>query len=196
MWLFDKVGGLSSKAQKQTHRKPKTMSPLWIFLCWQLRAEFTFPFWKHSDIEYKCDQCDAKARTRRMMKFHEQKVHDGLRYYCKLCSHQATTAYNLKTHKQRTHDQIEFKCTFCDFKDSEKSRALLAPQSGAHRISAYRDFLPSHPIPLIAFEHISLSMVIWDIASRLRQINVEQVRPKQVSILRNFQKIPNFPKFS
>ena len=41
---------------------------------------------------------------------------------------------------------------------------LLAPQSGALRISAYRDFHPiptqSHPNPLIAFEHLSLSMVI------------------------------------
>ena len=37
---------------------------------------------------------------------------------------------------------------------------LLAPQSGALRISAYRDF-QSHPtLPLIAFEHLSLSMVI------------------------------------
>ena len=37
---------------------------------------------------------------------------------------------------------------------------LLAPHSGALRISAYRDF---HPIPtllLIAFNHLSLSMVI------------------------------------
>ena len=37
--------------------------------------------------------------------------------------------------------------------------SLLAPQSGALRISAYRDF-QSNPIPLIAFEHLSLSMVI------------------------------------
>ena len=44
-----------------------------------------------------------------------------------------------------------------------KKYLLLAPQSGALRINAYRDFLPikSHPIlPLIAFEHLSLSMVI------------------------------------
>ena len=54
---------------------------------------------------------------------------------------------------------------------------LLAPQSGALRISAYRDF---HPIPLIAFEHLSLSIVIKNNASRLRQINVDQGRPKQV----------------
>merc|ERR1711911_174873 len=61
---------------------------------------------------------------------------------------------------------------------------LLAPQSGALRISAYRDFHPSNPIhPLIAFEHLSLSMVIRNSASRLRQINVDQGRPKQVSIL-------------
>ena len=74
---------------------------------------------------------------------------------------------------------------------------FLAPQSGALRINAYRDFLPSHPIPypipLIAFEHLSLSMVIRNSASRPRQINVDQERPKQVSTLRNF---PNFPKFS
>ena len=55
-----------------------------------------------------------------------------------------------------------------------KRMILLAPQSGALRISAYRDFLPSHPnpnpIPLIAFEHLSLSMVIRNSASRPRQI--------------------------
>ena len=51
---------------------------------------------------------------------------------------------------------------------------LLAPQSGALRISAYRDFHPIPSIPLIAFEHLSLSMVIRNSASRLRQINVDQ----------------------
>ena len=39
---------------------------------------------------------------------------------------------------------------------------LLALQSGALRISAYRDFhpIPNPILPLIAFEHLSLSMVI------------------------------------
>ena len=83
---------------------------------------------------------------------------------------------------------------------------LLAPQSGALRISAYRDFLPIPSIPLIAFEHLSLSMVIRNSASRPRQINVDQVTQKQVSFLRNFSKFSklfqifqnflNFPKFS
>ena len=60
---------------------------------------------------------------------------------------------------------------------------LLAPQSGALRISAQQRF-PIQPIPnpLIAFEYLSLSVVIWDSACRPRQINVDQVRPKQVSI--------------
>merc|ERR1711911_47143 len=70
---------------------------------------------------------------------------------------------------------------------------LLAPQSGALRISAYRDFHPSNPIhPLIAFEHLSLSMVIRNSASRPRQINVDQGRPKQVSILQ-VSKYPSIP---
>ena len=62
---------------------------------------------------------------------------------------------------------------------------LLALQSGALRISAYRDFhpIPNPTLPLIAFKHLSLSMVIWNSASRPRQINVDQARPKQVSIL-------------
>merc|ERR1711946_66810 len=42
---------------------------------------------------------------------------------------------------------------------------------------------PSQPNPLIAFEHLTLSMVIRNSASRPRQINVDQGRPKQVSIL-------------
>ena len=52
---------------------------------------------------------------------------------------------------------------------------LLAPQSGALRISAYRDFhpIPNPILPLIAFEHLSLSIVIRNNASRPRQINVE-----------------------
>ena len=37
---------------------------------------------------------------------------------------------------------------------------LLAPQSGALRISAYRDFHPYPTLPLIAFEHLSLSIQI------------------------------------
>ena len=41
---------------------------------------------------------------------------------------------------------------------SDRDFVFLAPQSGALRISAYRDFLPS--LPLKAFEHLSLSMVI------------------------------------
>ena len=76
------------------------------------------------------------------------------------------------------------------------SDVLLAPQSGALRISAYGDFQPNpNPSihPLIAFEHSSLSIVIRNSARRPRQINVDHVRPKQESILRNF---PNFPKFS
>ena len=35
-----------------------------------------------------------------------------------------------------------------------------------------------NPIPLIAFEHLSLSMVIWNSPSRPSQINVDQGRPK------------------
>ena len=55
---------------------------------------------------------------------------------------------------------------------------LLAPQSGALRISAYGDFqshpIPTQPIhPLIAFEHLSLSMVIRNNASGPKQINVD-----------------------
>ena len=40
---------------------------------------------------------------------------------------------------------------------------LLAPQSGALRISAYRDFhpIPNPILPLIAFEHLSLFGSLW-----------------------------------
>ena len=36
--------------------------------------------------------------------------------------------------------------------------------------------IPSHPNPLKAYEHLSLSMVIWNGPSRQRQINVDQGR--------------------
>ena len=72
---------------------------------------------------------------------------------------------------------------------------LLAPQSGALRITPLRDFhpipipYPSHP--LIAFEHLSLSMVFWNSPSRPRQINVDQGRPKQTKA---DQGRPRWPK--
>ena len=39
-----------------------------------------------------------------------------------------------------------------------KELSLLAPQSGAHSRGAFRDFQPNpiHPVPLTAFEHLSL----------------------------------------
>merc|ERR1712083_954890 len=43
--------------------------------------------------------------------------------------------------------------------------------------------IPNPILPLIAFEHLSLSIVIRNSASRPRQINVDHGRPKQVSIL-------------
>ena len=68
---------------------------------------------------------------------------------------------------------------------------LLAPQSGALRISTFRDF---HPNPLIAFEHLSLSIVIWDSACRPRQINALQCRAIQTKAGINFAKFYNFQK--
>ena len=104
-------------------------------------------------------------------------------------------------------NSLFYNCTFTWSRFS--SFTLLAPQSDAFRISAYRDFRPiPNPIPslpLIAFEHLSLSMVIWNSPSRPRQINVEQGRPKISKISKNFQifqifhffffLIQNFTKF-
>ena len=46
---------------------------------------------------------------------------------------------------------------------------LLAPQSSALTIDAFKDFQPNPiPVPLIAFEHLSLSMGIWNGPSRPR----------------------------
>ena len=52
----------------------------------------------------------------------------------------------------------------------EQAYLFLASQSGALRISAYRDFQPN-PNPLIAFGNLSLSLVIRNNACKLRQIN-------------------------
>ena len=60
--------------------------------------------------------------------------------------------------------------------DMDPYSKSLAPQSGALWISAYRDFLPIPSNPHIAFEHLSLSMVIWNSPSRPRQINALLVK--------------------
>ena len=97
-------------------------------------------------------------------------------------------------HMVPTNGGLKMEMRFClKFQQAQSSSVpryvvtegfFLAPQSGALRINAYRDLHPSNPIhPLIAFEHFCLSMVIRNSASRPRQINVDQVRPKQVPIL-------------
>ena len=68
---------------------------------------------------------------------------------------------DLKMHAQNNHnyclehERMWYKCLPCKLREQDDD--LLAPQSGALRISAPGD---SHPIPLIAFEHLSLSIVI------------------------------------
>ena len=66
----------------------------------------------------------------------------------------------------------------CIFPPISRLTGLLAPQSGALRISAYRDF-QSQSLPLIAFEHLSLYTTFWNSPSRPKQIRVDQGRPKQ-----------------
>ena len=66
------------------------------------------------------------------------------------------TLYCLHHQQYFTHTWIALKRTFT----INAIMGLLAPQSGALRISAYGDFHPIPSHPLIAFEHLSLSIVI------------------------------------
>ena len=78
-------------------------------------------------------------------------------------------------------------------------KELLAPQSGALRISAYGDFQSqsqSQPNPsTYSFRAVKPFYGDLDCASRPWQINVDQCRPKQVSILRNFTTFKKFQNF-
>ena len=75
------------------------------------------------------------------------------KYNCKIEIQPKYKLQNLKYKFTHTFEGVGGWLNFC---------GLLAPQSGALRISAYRDFHPiPNPIhPLIAFKHLSLSMVI------------------------------------
>ena len=70
---------------------------------------------------------------------------------------------------------------------------LLAPQSGALRISAYRDFLPSHPNPTYSFR--ALKPFYGDLKQYM-QTKADQCRASQTKAGINFAKFYNFQKLS
>ena len=72
-------------------------------------------------------------------------------------------------------------CVKCWTEDTPSIYYDWAPQSSAFRFNAYRDFLPSHSSnPLIAFEHFSLSMMIWNSKSRPKQTKYASIPSMQV----------------
>ena len=69
-----------------------------------------------------------KTHTKRMLTFHDQKVHQGIRYFCEICNFKATHRPNLKAHQRNVHDKIRYSCQVCMFSDSQVSRVKLHEQ--------------------------------------------------------------------
>jgi len=73
--------------------------------------------------------------------------------------------------------------------------SLLAPQSGALRISAYRDFLPSHPIPNPTYSFRAFKP-FYDDQKQGKRTMADQCRIRENKAGINFGKLYNFQNVS
>ena len=60
---------------------------------------------KHETNEYKCETCNYTSKTKRALKFHNNKDHLGIRYHCASCDYKATKTNNLRSHERIIHSQ-------------------------------------------------------------------------------------------
>ena len=112
------------KRHKMTHRKSDTSnklvnsidqtSPHNMILKIKTslpRHDITKATSKDLDGKYKCNECEHKHISHKIMKFHIMNKHKGVSWDCKICSHKASSPYKLKTHIQIKHNAYRTEAT-------------------------------------------------------------------------------------
>eukprot|EP00092_Neocalanus_flemingeri_P035428 GFUD01038549.1.p1 GENE.GFUD01038549.1~~GFUD01038549.1.p1 ORF type:complete len:117 (+),score=26.48 GFUD01038549.1:2-352(+) len=55
------------------------------------------------DDEFKCEQCEYRAKQSSHIKAHIKAKHEGIKFPCDLCDYKASFSHHLKSHKRRMH---------------------------------------------------------------------------------------------
>ena len=66
------------------------------------------------DYKNHCNECDFKAKSKRIIKAHKLRVHEGVNYPCNQCDTKFTDLRNLKRHQMSVHEGVKYPCNQCD----------------------------------------------------------------------------------
>ena len=108
-----------SKNCEQKRKKKKCNCDICLYQCEdedQLAIHITDKHFVPLENKYKCDQCDYKGATMKLVKSHKYAQHRGDIVQCDACSKTFKTRHAHNLHKMRHHNQEKpFKCDICDF---------------------------------------------------------------------------------
>ena len=67
-------------------------------------------------LNYQCDKCDKKIKTRSDLRRHERSLHFNEEYQCSKCGSKFSRKDNMKTHIRIAHSDPDnkFQCKVCD----------------------------------------------------------------------------------
>ena len=93
-----------------------------------------------TEIEYGCQECRFKTKTKSHLKVHITTKHTGLRFNCDLCSFQTPYKKDVARHRRRKHNDgtDQYQCDYCEFKtknnNAELKRHIIAKHSTTPQI--------------------------------------------------------------
>ena len=81
-------------------------------------------------MEFKCDQCDLKYKSKNKLNHHHAAKHQMIRYKCEQCDLKYTQTQGLHMHVRDKHNGEKLSCDSCDFQTGVASGKQ---QMAAHR---------------------------------------------------------------
>ena len=76
---------------------------------------------KHSNVRFKCDECDFETANKYYLKVHLEMKHQGVRYPCNVCGMLCASKNSLKKHQQCAHEGVKYTCDICGYEVSSLS---------------------------------------------------------------------------
>ena len=66
-------------------------------------------------LQYKCEECEASYKSRRVLRQHTSSKHEGIVYSCQYCGYKASQQGTLKKHEEAIHEGVKYQCNHCDY---------------------------------------------------------------------------------
>ena len=132
------------------------------FFCFQCSISFVFrpDYGKHmrdvhrrlkgdfKNFQFSCNQCDYRAKVKKLLKVHIASKHLGVRYPCTNCEYKAPSKTVLRTHQRSIHEKVKFDCSKCDKQFSTSANKVAHVQSiheGRKHICDQCGYMTKHP---------------------------------------------------